>query len=448
MLSPYILFTALTVQLLYILVNWYFFRRNEYLYYSVYVVILTLYFLNRYESDANGFHHIGSFSFSKHTPDRILCILSYIFYFKFGRLFVNVNTRYLSIRWLMLFAENTLFAYIGIECVFFMMGASSVVENNLFMLVNLSIFIFLAIVFSAMIRKNEMIDRFILTGSMFFAISAFVTLWLGYNKPINYDDHMIALQIGALVEMVFLNAGLVYKSRMLQQQTMSSQKQLIERYAENNELLMRLNNIRDRISRDLHDDVGATLSSIKAYSEILKANPKNPLIADLISSNSTEMIESIEIIAWSANSTHDRFRSLKNMMQKFAVPLCHAKNIDFDISSSTVDDEMQIQGEIRQNLFLIFKEAINNMIKYAAATSCTVSISNHSDTFLMEIADNGIGYDGLVKGSGNGLLNMQKRAGEINGKLTIENNPGKGMVLKLSISYPFRIPDSWDEKNN
>ena len=136
------------------------------------------------------------------------------------------------------------------------------------------------------------------------------------------------------------------------------------------------------------------------------------------------------------------------MMQKFAVPLCHAKNIDFDISSSTVDDEMQIQGEIRQNLFLIFKEAINNMIKYAAATSCTVSISHHSNTFFMEIADNGIGYDGLVKGSGNGLLNMQKRAGEINGKLAIENNPGKGMVLKLSISYPFRIPDSWDEKNN
>ena len=95
---------------------------------------------------------------------------------------------------------------------------------------------------------------------------------------------------------------------------------------------------------------------------------------------------------------------------------------------------------------MIFKEAINNMIKYAAATTCIIKMSVMDNRFTVTISDNGKGFDGTIKGTGNGLLNMHKRAEEINGTLLIENGPGKGSILSVSIAYPFRIPNSWDIK--
>jgi ligand-binding sensor domain-containing protein/signal transduction histidine kinase len=202
--------------------------------------------------------------------------------------------------------------------------------------------------------------------------------------------------------------------------------------------------IRNRIHRDLHDDVGATLSSVKAYSEILSDNPNNPVIAELIKDNSTEMLERLEVIVWATNPQHDHFKSLKNLMIKFAAPLCHSKNIQFYFESIGINEEMLVAGEIRQTIFLVFKEAINNTIKYADATACNTNIYIRNIQFHMQITDNGKGFDGTTKGSGNGWKNMQKRTDSLDGKLTIESGPGNGTVISMSLPYPFKIPSSWD----
>jgi ligand-binding sensor domain-containing protein len=199
---------------------------------------------------------------------------------------------------------------------------------------------------------------------------------------------------------------------------------------------LRVLQIRNRLHRDLHDDIGATLSSVKAYSEILKDNPDNPIIA--------ELIERLEVIAWATNPQHDHFKSLKNRMLKFAAPLCHSKNIQCHIESKGVNEEMLMAGEIRQNIFLVFKEAINNMIKYAEATKCSTNISISNNQFVLQIADNGKGFDGTIKGTGSGWKNMQKRTGDLNGKLVIDSTPQKGTVISMSLPYPFKIPNTWD----
>ena len=202
--------------------------------------------------------------------------------------------------------------------------------------------------------------------------------------------------------------------------------------------------IRNRLHRDLHDDVGATLSSVKAYSEILKNNPDNPIIAELIQNNSAEMIERLEVIAWATNPQHDNFKSLKNSMIKFATPLCHSKQILCNIESLGIKEEMQIPGDVRQNIFLVFKEAINNMIKYAGATTCNTKLFILNNHFILQITDNGKGVDGTTKGSGNGWKNMKKRAEGLNGKLLIESALEKGVVITMELPYPFKIPNSWD----
>lgn len=209
---------------------------------------------------------------------------------------------------------------------------------------------------------------------------------------------------------------------------------------------LRVFQVRNRLHRDLHDDVGATLSSVKAYSEILKDNPNNSVIAELIKDNSIDMLERLEIIAWATNPQNDYFKSLKSTMIKFAAPICHAKQIEFKIESNEINDEMLMPGEIRQNIFLVFKEAINNMIKYADSTTCATRLFLRSNQFVMQLIDNGKGFDGVIKGTGSGWKNMQNRTEGLKGKLTIDTLPEKGTTITLKIPYPFKIPNSWDPK--
>lgn len=433
MIPLYILLTAFTAQFVYIVVNWFYFRRSEYFYYSIYIIILSLFFLNRYMGDEQGMIHFAGISLYKMYPDRILAILSYIYYFKFGRRFVEAETRYPGIHKIMTLTEQILFLYIGLDIIIFATTGYSKFENIVYLPVNFSIFLVLGYVFWTMLKRREALDKFILTGSMFYGISAMVTLIMGIGKDILENDHMLALQIGALVEMLFLNAGLVYKSRMLQQETISSQTQLIKQYEDNQHLMNRLNNIRERISRDLHDDVGATLSSIKAYSEILKINPQAPSIADLIRDNSTEMIERLEMIAWSANPEHDHPKSLIFHMQKFAAPLCHAKNIQFHFNYKDVDEKIQIPGEIRQQLYLMFKEIINNMAKYAEASNCRAVLKINAQGLDMNILDDGKGFDAGLEQQGNGLKNLRKRAESLGGEVFIDSALASGTHISIRI---------------
>ncbi len=131
-------------------------------------------------------------------------------------------------------------------------------------------------------------------------------------------------------------------------------------------------------------------------------------------------------------------------MIKFATPLCHSKDIQFSIECNNLDEEMIIPGEIRQNVFIVFKEAIINMVKYAGATECITSISINNDRFVLRISDNGKGTDGTIKGSGEGWKNMHKRTELLGGELAMEKKPGNGFTVTVSLPYPFKIPDSWE----
>ena len=204
--------------------------------------------------------------------------------------------------------------------------------------------------------------------------------------------------------------------------------------------------IRNKISRDLHDDIGATLSSVKAYSEILHAHPENLLMNDLIRQNANEMMEQLEVIAWATNPQNDNVQSLTNAMLKFARPLTHARNIELLFEPDGLDEHLNVPGDIRQNVLLVFKEAINNMIKYASATVCSVSLFIKDKNLNLEIKDNGIGCSEVIRGGGAGIKNMTKRAEEINARFSIEGIPGKGTKIILSVPYPFKIPNTWDGK--
>lgn len=195
--------------------------------------------------------------------------------------------------------------------------------------------------------------------------------------------------------------------------------------------------IRNRLHRDLHDDVGSTLSSVKAFSEILEKNPENPFITNLIKENASEMIDRLEIISWATDPQHDKFKSLEDNMLKYARPLLHAHNIHLHYEC-TIKGDLVIPGDVRQNIFLIFKETVNNMVKYANASRFFVHILIRNHMFVVNLADNGKGFDGSIKGGGKGFKNIEKRAIEMHGSVSIVSTNGSGTRLELMVSYPFK----------
>ena len=205
----------------------------------------------------------------------------------------------------------------------------------------------------------------------------------------------------------------------------------------------RLEKIRNRIATDLHDDMGSTLSSIRIFSDVAKKQieekPETVQLLDRISNNATSLSENMQDIIWTIRSDNDTLEDLVSRMREFGLRVCDAKNIRFNIIVSQSFKASKLTLEQRRNLYLIFKESLNNAVKYAEASQIDLHLNLKSRFLKMEISDNGKGFDIDKTKRGNGLNNLEKRAKEIGGQIDIKSELGKGtcinlmMVLKKSL---------------
>lgn len=215
-----------------------------------------------------------------------------------------------------------------------------------------------------------------------------------------------------------------------------------------NELLKR-QAIRNKIAQDLHDSLGSTLSSISVYSQVAKIFHQQHKDYDLsltlekIGYTSGEMISEMADIVWAINPKNDRLDSIILRMESFSKPLLQVKNIDFRFNYSIAQPGINLQLDKRKNFYLIFKEAINNALKYADCKHLDVRIVQHGHIVELTIADDGRGFDSDAIDisasrslSGNGLKNMQMRAGEMNATFSITSKPGKGTTVFLAFHIP------------
>ncbi len=219
-------------------------------------------------------------------------------------------------------------------------------------------------------------------------------------------------------------------------------------YRKNQRLIREQEKLKDRlvISQDLHDNIGSTLSSISVYSEVAKIHGKKDEKEDLnellekISTASNEMVSEMNDIVWAINPRNDSMEKIIQRMESFTKPLAAARNIHFDLQYDASILSPQLDMERRKNFYLIFKEAVNNAIKYSGASELLAKIYSTNNKLVLTVNDNGVGFN-LEKEmagnkttlSGNGLKNMQTRAAQVNGKLTIISHSGKGTVITHSL---------------
>jgi signal transduction histidine kinase len=194
--------------------------------------------------------------------------------------------------------------------------------------------------------------------------------------------------------------------------------------------------IRNKIASDLHDDVGSTLSSIRMYSDIVKHQPNqtetSTQLLDKISTNSKEMIENMSDIVWMIKPGNDEFVNIENRMLNFANELCVPAGINFEFNKNTSADDIKIPMEIRRDIYLIFKEAVNNAVKYYGCKNIRVNISLMQNQLHIRIEDDGNGFNIDAEKKGNGLSNMQKRTDDNKGIFKIISSVGEGTEILVS----------------
>ncbi|HYV95618.1 MAG TPA: two-component regulator propeller domain-containing protein [Chitinophagales bacterium] len=203
---------------------------------------------------------------------------------------------------------------------------------------------------------------------------------------------------------------------------------------------LKLQAIRNRIAGDLHDEIGSTLSSISIYSQVAKKEvinkaPEAAGMLENITDSTTGMMDAMNDIVWMINTKNDRFDNIVDRMNAFANELLEAKNCNVHLQITPELQRLHLDMSQRKNLYLIFKEAINNAAKYADCRNVWIDLSmNGSHKIIMMIHDDGKGFDTNTGSNGNGLYNMKKRAGELNGELHFNSKVGEGTSLKLEFS--------------
>jgi signal transduction histidine kinase len=197
---------------------------------------------------------------------------------------------------------------------------------------------------------------------------------------------------------------------------------------------------RERISKDIHDDLGAGLSTIAILSELVKRNSKHDDFTERqlhkISESSRNLIENLGELIWTHNPTNDSLLKLLWYLREHLSGMFEGTSTSLQILIPENISDRPLQVEWRRNIFLITKEALHNVLKHARATRVDLTVNLIGDNLIITICDNGVGFNVAERMSkGNGLGNMEKRAKACGAELKIESHPSKGTSLTISANF-------------
>ncbi|MBD0258201.1 MAG: ATP-binding protein [Cytophagales bacterium] len=205
--------------------------------------------------------------------------------------------------------------------------------------------------------------------------------------------------------------------------------------------LLALQRVRSRIARDLHDDMGSTLSTINILAAMARqqaaANPpKTEGYLEKISTYSQSLMETMDDIVWSVNPVNDTGQNLVARMREFGREILEPKDIAFSLHTDGLPAAVHLPIEIRYDCFLVFKEALNNAAKYARCRRVAVTLRSAGKGLRVDIQDDGIGFDPSQVREGNGLTNMQKRVAHLRGDWQLHAEPGRGTRVTFTVPLP------------
>lgn len=438
----YILCGLLVMMIFFNAANYSLGRKKEFLYNCLYAICMFwLIFFNTYIDRRSGVFasfFMGYLAFA-------LLIIGTIFYIAFTRKFLDTKTNYPLLNKIFYYEEKILLAlFICYSIVYFFTDnfqLQSTVENGSKILM-LAIGIMYILV--GIKQKNRLFNYLAIGNAILiiFSIISFLLIIVTVRRSGIFTSALLYYEVGIVGELIFFLLGLTYKNR----------KELIERIKEQEALklaaekqifetkiaiLNAQQEERNRISTDMHDDLGAGVTAIRLFSELAKRRLGKETIPEIekISSSANELLNNMNAIIWTMNSSNDSFGNMVAYIRSYAIEYFENTGINCTVNIAADLPDIAVNGAIRRNVFLVVKEALNNVLKHSKATEVILVLKKEHTVISLLIQDNGTGIDfENLRRFGNGLKNMKDRMNKSGIDFFIENKNGTLVTLQRTIT--------------
>lgn len=425
-------------------------RNKEFIFYALYTFLTcSLLFLKSYlDTSATWFNY-----FYEEYLDFMIMTASVVVYQIFMRKFINSKEvyplldkilRYFNI---LLIGASIVFSFVYFFTDWYIM--LNIMENVIKQLFFVTGVVFIAY---SIKKKNPLLNylaagNFSLIAMSVISYIIIITGWkLVKNDSISiFNRALFYYEFGLVLELGFFLSGLAFKNRRdiiervkererlkLENERKEFDKQMAVMAAKQEE--------RNRISADMHDELGSGVTAIRLMSEIMKSRLKGDVVPELekISNSANELLGKMNTIIWTMKSSNDTLESLIAYIRAHAIEYFDSTPIECKVQLPALIPQAEVSGEKRRNIFLSIKEALNNAMKHSQASQIQIIISTNDKLLMIKICDNGVGIDAdKLRRFGNGLSNMRRRMESIDGSFKIESKIASEKNCVLTFEAPI-----------
>ena len=376
--------------------------------------------------------------------DNIIFSIGHIFYIVFHRKFLETKKNYRSLDRFLFWGVIGISTLTTLYVIFYYIDPdfqiANMIENATKILLML---ISLGFIIIGSSYRNQLMNYIVMGNASLFLLSIISQVIISTNFHLVKSVSVLNLalfyyEVGITIELLFFLFALTYKNKM--EIILSIQKEeKLKLETERKELekqvavLAAKQDERNRISADMHDELGSGVTAIRLMSEIVKSKMKEQTLPEIekISHSANELLNKMNTIIWTMTSSNDSVENLVAYIRSYAVEFFENTAIDCYFSMPASIPHKEISGEKRRNMFLSVKESLNNVLKHSQSSVVKINVLV-GDKLTIEIQDDGVGINmEKLRKFGNGLNNMRKRMASIDGEFNIENSEGTRTVFGL-----------------
>jgi signal transduction histidine kinase len=259
-------------------------------------------------------------------------------------------------------------------------------------------------------------------------------------RPPFWSLQKLLILVGALLGVLGLASIWIWLLRLkVRQRTVELRHEVQDR--EKAEQQRALAQERARIARDLHDDLGSSLTEIAM---LATASPGLRMAADeanermeTIAGKSRTLVHALDEIVWAVDPERDTLASVARYLASYAEEFLAGLKVTCRVQIPNAFPDQVVSGEARHHLFLAVKEALNNAVRHAAPTEIGFRINVMENSLLISITDNGSGFVAVGGSNGHGLLNLRNRLKHLHGQCEVNSSPGSGTTVSLQVPMPL-----------
>ncbi|HEX3933745.1 MAG TPA: ATP-binding protein, partial [Puia sp.] len=376
--------------------------------------------------------------------DNIIFSVGYVCYIAFHRRFLETSLHYRSLDRFLFWGCIGISVLTGGYVLFYYLSPDFRIANNLEVSTKLLLLaISVVFILKGLSYRNRLMNYIVLGNISLCLLSivsqTMISMEIKVVQGISVlNSALFYYEAGITIELLFFLFALTYKNKMeIIQSTQKEEKMKLETERKEMEkqvaILAAKQDERNRISVDMHDELGSGVTAIRLMSEIVKSKMKDQTLPEIekISNSANELLNKMNTIIWTMTSSNDTLENMVAYIRSYAVEFFENTTIDCYFTMPATIPHREINGEKRRNIFLSVKEALNNVLKHSQSSAVRINVIV-ADRLVIEIQDDGVGINmEKLRKFGNGLNNMKKRMTSINGEFNIENFQGTKTTFYL-----------------